>query len=204
MTRGIFEKGLVCPSTPKRTNVTGFFILIHAHFFRDGKNQAKIFFLDRKAICIGLCHVLAALPDNQRAQSLLALAMPSLDCLNIMTQHAQTHSTTATTTTTAGAAGTSHHQQLNLILDRISAEIVILTTMARSFTDAFSMNNNDYSSMQSGCRTSDGHAALVGPALDIVKRAWPSIVRVASRYNYNEVSTTFRIAKKKKKKKAEI
>jgi hypothetical protein len=61
----------------------------------------------------------------------------------------------------------------------------MVTTMARAFTDAFSIKN---SSMESGCRTSDGHAAIVEPALAIVKRAWPSVVRVASAYNYHDVS----------------
>ena len=36
---------------------------------------------DRQELCIGICHVLASLPDNQRSKSLLALAMPSLDCI---------------------------------------------------------------------------------------------------------------------------
>jgi hypothetical protein len=134
---------------------------------------------DRKAICIGICHVLASLPGDQRDKSLLALAMPSLDCLETMTEHANQ---------AAAAANYSDgrsHQQLDAILDRISAEIIIVTTMARAFTDACSIND---SSMESGCRTSDGHAAIVEPALALVKRAWPSVARAASCYNYHDVS----------------
>jgi hypothetical protein len=43
---------------------------------------------DQKAICIGICHVLASLLGDQRAKALLALAMPLLDCLETVTEHA--------------------------------------------------------------------------------------------------------------------
>jgi hypothetical protein len=128
---------------------------------------------DRKALCIGLCHVLAALPDNQRAKSLLALAMPSLDCLETMIQYAEE------------ATRTDRKEDLVVILHRMSGEIIVITTMARAFTDAFSENDP---SMGSGCRTSDGHAAIVEPAFALIKRAWPSVVKVANSFNFNLVS----------------
>ena len=117
--------------------------------------------------------MLAALPDNQRAKSLLALAMPTLDCLATMTQHA-TESQQA-----------ERKNELSVVLDRISAEVIVITTMARAFTDAFTENDI---SMGSGCRTSDGHAALVEPALALIKRAWPSIAKAASSFNNHYVS----------------
>ena len=94
--------------------------------------------------------------------------MPSLDCLETMTH---------------GASQAQQPEQREVILERISSEIVMVTTIARSFTDAFSTHDSN-----SGCRTSDGHAAIVEQALPVVKRAWPSISRIASRYSYNAVS----------------
>lgn len=131
---------------------------------------------DRKALCNGVCHVLASLPDSQRGKSLLALAMPALDCLETMIQHANQASN-----------NNSSQEQIDLVLDRIASEIIMITTMARAFTNAFSIKEF---SMESGCRTSDGHAAIVEPALAIIKQAWSPISRVASAYNYSDVSSS--------------
>jgi hypothetical protein len=128
---------------------------------------------DRQALCVGICHVLATLPDNHRDKSLHALAMPTLDCLETMTRHAD-----------HAAGSSSSEEQLDIVLDRIGDEIKVLTTMARTFTNAFSMKD---ASTESGCRTSDGHAAIVEPAFAILHKAWPSISHVASKYNHNEV-----------------
>ena len=130
---------------------------------------------DRQAFCRGVCHVLASLPDSQRAKSLHALSMPALDCLGTMTNLAN-----------QGSEGNAGNGRLNSILQRVGDEIKIVTTMARSFTDAFSAKN---SSMQSGCRTSDGHAAIVEPAFALLQKAWPSIAHVASKYSDNQVCT---------------
>jgi hypothetical protein len=125
---------------------------------------------DREAMGVGICHVLASLPDNQRAKSLLALAMPSLDCLEKMLQH-------------ANRLVNASREQIDTVLDRIGAEIIIVTTMVRSFSDAFLVKE---ASME--IDPSKNHAALHGLAIPIVKRAWPSISYAASNYNYNEVS----------------
>ena len=108
---------------------------------------------DRKSLCIGICYVLSSLPESQRRKSLLALAMPALDCLERMIQYATT--------------STSEEEQ-TLVLGRISSEIIIITTMARAYTDALLIKN--YSFMKSGFRTSDGNAAIVEPALNIIER----------------------------------
>ena len=129
---------------------------------------------DRQALCSGICHVLASLPDSQRTKSLHALAMPALDCLETMTNLANQ------TSTAANAQG-----QLDVILDRVADEIKVLTTMARSFTDAYSVKN---ASMESGCRTSDGHAAITEPAFSVLRKAWPTIQQVATKYSSHEVS----------------
>lgn len=128
---------------------------------------------DRQALCVGICHVLASLPDNQRAKSLHALAMPALDCLETMTRIAN-----------QTAASNSNQAQLDAVLSRIADELKILTTMARTFTNAISMND---ASMESGCRMSDGHTAIVEPAIAIIRKGWPSISHAASTFNYNEV-----------------
>ena len=128
---------------------------------------------DRQALCSGICHVLASLPDSQRAKSLHALAMPALDCLEKMTSLAnQTE------------AEANSQDQLDVILDRVADEIKVLTIMARSFTDAYSVEN---ASMESGCRTSDGHAAMTEPAFAVLEKAWPTIAHVASKYCHHEV-----------------
>jgi hypothetical protein len=128
---------------------------------------------DRQALCVGICHVLASLPDSLRVKSLHALAMPTLDCLETMIRHAD-----------HAAASSSSEAQLEIILDRIADEIKVLTTMARAFTNAFSMKDT---SMASGCRTSDRHAAIVEPAFAIIHKSWPSISHVALKYSHNEV-----------------
>jgi hypothetical protein len=132
---------------------------------------------DRKEFCIGICHVLASLPDNQRSKSLLALAMPTLDCLETMLQH-------------ANQVASVSQEQLKIILERIAGEIIVVTTMTRTFSDAILVINGD-TSMESGCRTCDGRAAIDGSSLPILKRAWTSITQVASKYNYYEVSIVY-------------
>eukprot|EP00980_Cylindrotheca_fusiformis_P008551 scaffold1813_cov109-Cylindrotheca_fusiformis.AAC.9 len=116
---------------------------------------------DRKSIGIGICHVLASLPESQRSKSLLALAMPSLDCLETMVQHA-TH------------LENGSWDQLDSVLDRIGAEIAIVATMASSFSRACAGSNSTLVSLHE-------------LAVPIVKRAWPSISHAASKYNFNEV-----------------
>ena len=128
---------------------------------------------DRQAICMGICHVLASLPDDQRSKSLHALAMPTLDCLETMTQHAN-----------QAVTCDAPIEQQEVILNRVADEISILTVMSRTFTNASSFKD---AAMESGCRTSDGHAAIVEPAFILIQKVWPSISHVAARYNYNEV-----------------
>jgi hypothetical protein len=126
---------------------------------------------DRQALCSGICHVLASLPDNQRAKSLQALAMPTLDCLETMTY-------------LANQTAQTPEDQFDVVLDRISDEVNLLATMARSFTNAFAVKD---ASMESGCRTSDGHVAIADSAFEICRKAWPSISHVAGRYSFHEV-----------------
>ena len=123
---------------------------------------------DRLAICTGICYILASLPSNQHEKSLLALAMPSLDCFERMLKHANT------------AAANSSWDQTNVILERISSEIMIITTMTTAFTEAVKKNQSTTLNSKT--------AAINESAMPILKRVWPSVSSVASSYNYHDVS----------------
>lgn len=121
---------------------------------------------DREAIAVGICHVLAALPENQQGKSLLALAMPALNCLDAMLQHAREVDAVDNTS--------SSSQRLDAILDRLASEIVMVTTIATAVSSAF--NNN-----------SQGRITIREPALTIIKRAWPFMSTAATQYNSRKV-----------------
>lgn len=90
--------------------------------------------------------------------------MPALDCLEAMMQHARNE------------AKGGRSDQLDAILDRMGSEIVMVTTMASSFSEAFcALEGNGGPSMQE-------------PALTILQRAWPMIQKAAEHFNYREVS----------------
>jgi hypothetical protein len=69
------------------------------------------------------------------------------------------------------------------ILDRAAAEIVILTCIARSYTDADAASANTVRE-----RTSDTYAALAKPALFVLRRSWSNISTAASAYGVHDVS----------------
>ena len=122
------------------------------------------------AICIGICHVLAQLPRDQHDKSLLALAMPAIDCFETMVRHVNTNPDTV------------DGEQMNTTLERIASELTIITTMAITFSNANALSATSRSPMEI-------HSALVEPSLSLLKRAWSSIIVVASSYNYHEVSS---------------
>lgn len=136
---------------------------------------------DRKSICVGISHVLATLPDSQRAKSLLALAMPTLDCLETMLREANQTVLTKNST------------NLDLILDRLASEIVLVSAMSRSFTDAYS---SEHTGMESGSETSNVPVGVAEPALALLKRAWPSVASVATttQFWYKEVCSKSHMA----------
>ena len=78
---------------------------------------------DRKAMGAGICHVIASLPESQRANSLLALAMPSIDCLETMLQH-------------ANSSANSTVEQQERILKRVGDEIAIVAEIMTSFSES--------------------------------------------------------------------
>ena len=123
---------------------------------------------DRKETSIGICHVLAALPNDQQQTSLMALALASIACLEAMMERAESLGTTW------------EEKEISPILDRASDEIIVLVTTARAFTEARLKQN------QGDARN---RFAFVEPSLAILERAWPTISIAASKYCFHEVST---------------
>lgn len=132
---------------------------------------------DREALCIAICQVLAALPENQRVRSFHALALPALDCFEKMTVVADNSVSTG-----------KSQEELGNILGRVADEIRIFTAMARTFADACFAND---SSTESGGNTASvPRVAIPAPLLVIIRKVWPVIVHVAATYSENEVSGT--------------
>ena len=117
---------------------------------------------DRQELCEGICFVLGALPENQRTKSLLALAMPALDCIETMLRHADS------------ARAAKQSSSLEVLLIRMSAEIKIVATMAKSFSAV---------SGAAGAVSVD----LAAPAVDLMTKGWSPVARVAADYGYHEV-----------------
>ena len=96
--------------------------------------------------------------------------MPALDCFETMLRHVNTNPDTV------------DGEQMNTILERIASELTIITTMAITFSNANALSATNRSPMEI-------HSALAEPSLSLLKRAWSSIMVVASSYNYHEVSS---------------
>jgi hypothetical protein len=115
-------------------------------------------------LSIGICHVLASLPENQRVQSFQALASPSLSHLERM----------------SAVAKTNHAPHLALALSQIADEIRILATLTKTFTNA---TTSDGESMESG-----SHRPVQEPVLAIIQKGWPFVVSTAAKFCHDEVS----------------
>ena len=122
---------------------------------------------DRKDICIGICHVLAALPKDQQQTSLVALALASIACLEAMVKRAES------------VGSNKEKGTLESILDRAADEIIILVTTARAFTEATANERMGAESHRD---------SFVEPSMMVLRRAWPTITTVASKYSFNDVS----------------
>jgi hypothetical protein len=121
-------------------------------------------------LSIGICHVLASLPENQRIQSFQALVSPTLRNLEHMTS----------------VAKASQSPHMASVLSQIADEIRILATMLKTFNNATSSEGE---SMESGCDTSpDRHTPVQEPILAIVQKGWPFVVHAAANYCGDEVS----------------
>lgn len=92
--------------------------------------------------------------------------MPALDCLETMLHHAQT------------ATSSKNTNGLELLLNRISSEITIIATMARSFAMA-----------QTSRKVGDSadHIELTDPAVELMARGWPSMTALVESYSNHEV-----------------
>mmetsp|Transcript_22212 Transcript_22212/g.61835 ORF Transcript_22212/g.61835 Transcript_22212/m.61835 type:complete len:1475 (-) Transcript_22212:116-4540(-) len=120
---------------------------------------------DRKNTCIGICHVLAALPKEQQRTSLMALALASIACLETMTKRAD------------AMMSINEKTILPLVLDRAADEIVVLATTARAFTDAAST---------APLGVGNGRISLAEPSMVVLRRAWPTISILASRFSFHD------------------
>jgi hypothetical protein len=130
---------------------------------------------DREALCVAICHVLAALPENQRVRSFHALALPALDCFEKMTAIAN-----------KSVASDKSQAEIDSILSRVADEILIFTIMARTFTNACVANDSSANVGRFAVPTQ--HAAIPGPLLVIIRKGWPSLVHVSAMYSNDEVS----------------
>jgi hypothetical protein len=137
---------------------------------------------DREAMAVGLCHVLASLPESQRAKSLLALAMPALDCLEAMLRHANEEAALI-------AQHNGSNQRLDAVLDRLASEIVMVATITTSFSNALQAGEQRDSA--AATTTMSNRATVREPALTILKRTWPSISTVATQFNNRVVRSLF-------------
>lgn len=117
---------------------------------------------DRKETCIGICHVLAALPKDQQQTSLMALALASIACLEAMVKRADSIESN-------GENGT-----ISPMLDRAADEITVLVTTARAFTEATSPG------------IESGRYSFAEPSMMVLRRAWPTISIVASKYSFHD------------------
>lgn len=122
---------------------------------------------DRKDTCIGICHVLASLPNDQQQTSLMALALASIACLEAMVIRAADFSNTASAT-------------LSATLDRAADEIIILATTARAYTDAVS-------AMTISGVVCSGRPNIVEPSMTVLRRAWSTISIAASKFSFHDV-----------------
>jgi hypothetical protein len=116
---------------------------------------------DRKGLCEGICHVLACWPEAQRPKSLLALAMPALNCLETMLQHAR--------------ESKQNSALQEAVLARLASEIIMIGTIAASFSRAVSMDQGR------------DRVIIQEPALSIVKRALPPLLVAAKEFSSKKV-----------------
>jgi hypothetical protein len=103
-----------------------------------------------------------------------ALALPALDCLGRMAE-------------LANALNNPMEDDARLlsILARAGDEIQVLTVMATASSHATIENQ---APMESGCRTSpDRVEPIKDPAFAVIRRAWPIVMQLTTKYSCNEV-----------------
>jgi len=116
---------------------------------------------DRRCLCEGICHVLACWPEIQRPKSLLALAMPSLNCLETMLK-------LAGDTKQSGGL-------LEAVLVRLASEVIMVGTIIASFSKAVATESGS------------DRVTIQDAALIIVKRVLPSLVLTAKEFVAKQV-----------------
>lgn len=130
---------------------------------------------DRVALSAGICHVLAALPEDQRIKAFEGMASQPLSMLERLSRTAKD--------------GHTAPFDLSLTLPKIGDEIRILSAMSRNFANALGSGDSD--AMESGCDTSpDRLAPIPEPVLQTVHGAWRNITYAAANWVDDEVRFT--------------
>lgn len=92
-----------------------------ASFAAGNRSESRLSIEDRRELAIGMCCVLAFLkPEWQQQTSVMALALPSLCCLDRMLGHTAT---------------ASSKEELDVLLDRIADELLLVTTINTAFCE---------------------------------------------------------------------
>jgi hypothetical protein len=101
----------------------------------------------------------------------MALAFPVMGCLEAMIQRA----TECTTENDPFAR--------KAVLDRAASELIVLTFLCRSFSDAKAKHRQ-------GQQDSGDSSNFAEPAFTILHRAWPVITSMASTWSFHDVCIT--------------
>ena len=134
----------------------------------DANSEAnKIKINDRIALCSGICRVLVILPSKQCSPSLNALAQPTIESVEDITNY------TEGCKKKTGENSNDYNLSIH-VLSRIAEEIMILSTMIRTFNNATSKNNDILTD------------SSVHPLFTVLKRLWPCLSYAAEKYSWNE------------------
>jgi hypothetical protein len=125
----------------------------------------------RLAFCSGLCHVLAVMPDMKGISAFETFASKPLDRLDRMVNQ---------------ALSSRDANDFSRALLCIGNEIRVLSTMARSFTNAkSSFSANGYITCDMSLATRPSISVNV---LDIIGKGWPNISHIAAHWSADKVS----------------
>jgi len=136
--------------------------------------EMKVSIKDREALCGAICHILTALPADQWAVSLNALARPTIDSLAMAVRKADS----IVATISMENQDDSICSVLKSFLITASEEVRILTTMTKIFNNV--MESNELSV--------EVHRH---PSLQVFKKAWPWLSILAQHYSmFDKITDT--------------
>jgi hypothetical protein len=127
---------------------------------------------DRICLATGICRVLSILPEGQRIELFKAFVSPTLDWLTSLTQIIQID---------------KQALQKDALFAQIGDEIHLLSSMTKHYSASIT---KDMPIDDSQIEFID-RAQIPRPVLEIIHRAWPSIIYVASHFVDNEVNAFY-------------